>query len=160
MSGVCPCTYCAAMRLIPGQAWADIEEVPRFAVGVGVFGVRWPGSKSRYRETIANDNYLGRLPGRHPEASWPRRMPRPAFCVKAREARILVELGVLVKKARVPRLRIGGPDEYRADLYAQACIFVLESTEISSKNALARAERRMRRLYREVAHRRRYEGEL
>ena len=146
---ICLCAFCEHRRV---RAPAEHESLRR-AVGEGPFGARPPGSRSRYREHISEDYFNGRRPGGH-AAPLMARMPRPHPIEQARGERLLVALRPYVERARVPFRKIGDVEQFRQDLSSHAVIELLASegeTDDNLRNAVERAQHRLRRIYREVA---------
>lgn len=146
LSPMCECNFCLARRIK-----LEEHDEPRKPLGVGIFGIRPPTKPNRYWELkyLRIDSLGGRGPGGH-FAPTIKPMPKPNFLESIRELRIVREIDALVEKARIPALKLGNAADYRKELSAEACAELYAVREITCKQAVDRAERRLTKLYREL----------
>lgn len=143
----CWCPLCALRRLpVPVE-----HEPARKAVGEGSWGARGPGSRSRYREHVAIDLFIGRRAGGHPS---PRVLPMPLpECIEQKKTEaLLLEVAEIVSSTRVSKSR---PGDYRDELIAQTCVefFAAPGADLgqSVRQAFERAQKNFRKQYRTLA---------
>jgi len=142
----CGCWYHAPLR---SRARSD---QPR-PLGVGPFGVR-PG-RSRYREHIEPDLFVGRQPGGFaPRNVQP--MPKPdkdaveRFIRYTRALCVSLDIRRVVKTLRVPRQRLGTKGEYREELVAQAWVEYCADPGRDLVKIVRKAQRQLDKQYREL----------